>query len=392
MKLLVVIKRLGIGLCKAAARSQDPRRPNRWTRFVLTVCAFGQISSLFLVNAAVAADTDISFSISAAVSDEDASYVMEGIALAQDYVDETLSEFSEPLVINVRGTDDTTGGDAVAFYGGNYIAVFTGSPGWSSMLPFDRVHVVVHEFVHAYQHDRLQGAESALPAWFIEGMAEYLSYDAVADLGLVRPGAVRDYHAWAVASAPELADLKALHGQDAFYSEHGPVYSLAYLAIADLMADRPVSSLVRFFNRIRLGQEWRAAFKLEFDRDIDAFYAAFSEALRDLVSPVRIPEPFTRAFPRDLDAGVFIDSDVENIAAGQQLLLLGRSGAGAICQFSLTGAQAGPDLSGSSFADGSGRVFWLITIPLPTAIGPAELSTDCGGEPVTVEIEITDGW
>src|SRR5687767_14384791 len=210
MNLTAVAIAIARALRAAARRTRVARTGNRWTRLALIWCIAFALLPIALVDSTAAADTDISFSFGSAVSTEDASYVTEGVAMARDYVASTLSEVSAPLVINVRSTDDSTGGGAVAFYGGNYIVVFTGSPGWVALSPFDRVHVVVHEYIHAWQHQSLGEDEHALPAWFIEGMAEYLSYDAISRRGLVRPQAVRDYHAWSVQSAPDLAGLEEL--------------------------------------------------------------------------------------------------------------------------------------------------------------------------------------
>jgi hypothetical protein len=390
MNLIAVAKAIASALCKAAGRTRVARARNPWTRLALIWCIAFALLPITLVDSAVAADTDISFSFGSAVSTEDASYVTEGVAMAQDYVSMTLSEVSGPLVINVRNTDDTTGGGAVAFYGGNYIVVFTGSPGWVALSPFDRVHVVVHEYIHAWQHQSLGDGKPALPAWFIEGMAEYLSYDAISRLDLVRLQAVRDYHAWSVQSAPDLAGLEELADRSAFYTEHGPVYSLAYLAIAHLLGDEAPDLLVQFIDRIRFGQNLESAFAAVFGQDLERFYRSFGTYRRDLISPVRVPESFVGTFPIEVEGTVTIDSAPDSATPGEQLLVLGQSEPGAVCRFQLKDSGASVDAAGSTFADASGQFFWLVTVPPTIEPGPTHMATECGGKQITVEIEITN--
>ena len=389
MNLTAVAIAIVSAIRKAARRTRVARTRNRWIRLALVWCIAFALLPITIVDSAAAADTDIAFSFGSAVSTEDASYVTEGVAMAQDYVSLTLSEVSEPLVINVCSTDDTTGGGAVAFYGGNYIVVFTGSPGWVALSPFDRVHVVVHEYIHAWQHQSLGDNENALPAWFIEGMAEYLSYDAISRLDLIRPQAVRDYHAWSVQSAPDLAGLEEFADRSAFYTEHGPVYSLAYLAIAHLLGDEAPDLLVQFIDRIRFGQNLESAFAAVFGQDLERFYRSFGTYRHDLISPVRVPESFVGTFPIEVESTVTIDSAPDSATPGKQLLVLGQSEPGAVCQFQLMDSGVSVDATGSTFADASGQFFWLVTVPPTIELGPAHMTTRCGGKQITVAIEIT---
>jgi len=382
------LKALALLILDTAQWTRPMSNRNRWTRFVLASMVVLAVVPARLVDSIRAADTDVTFSIGNNVSTADASWVMEGVTLAHQYVAETLTGFSEPLVVNIRDSDDTTGRGAVAFYGGDYIVVFTGSPGWAMLAPFDRIHVVVHEYLHAWQDAAIRSGENALPAWLIEGSAEYLSYDAVARLGLVDPRAVRDYHAWAIQSASHLSALEDLEARVAFYGERGPVYSLGYLAIDNLLADGSPDQLVDFARRIRLGQDWHNAFSAEFGQDIAAFYRSFASYRSDLIAPTRIPDPFAAVYPVEMKSPVSIDTAPPDIAAGDQLLVLGDTQPGAICQFSLDTAERASAISGSTFADASGRLFWLVTVPDEVASGAAEITADCGAENAQVPVEI----
>lgn len=336
-----------------------------------------------------AAEGGISFSVAESVSTEDAAYVREGVALAERYVADVLSDVSdERLVVNVRHSDDTTDMGSVAFSGGDYIVVFTGSLGWARIAPFERVHVVVHEYIHSYQYFVSDGEYNALPSWFIEGMADYLAYDAVAQIGLVSDQDVRDFHTWAVNVTAALPPLEELEERDAFYNEYGPVYSLGYLAIEELLGDRDPEELDRFLRRVARGVDWQEAFTDIFDMDIDEFYRAFDEVREELIAPNRAPEPFTYVRPTKRESVVAIDSTSSPIALGGQLTVLAHTEAGAVCRVRVRGKETGESVGASTFADGSGQVFWLVTVPVAVGEGAATVTANCGGGLTRVVIEI----
>src|SRR5688572_16995993 len=108
-----------------------------FARRALALLLLATLALSVIAPTPVAAGTDLSFSIGDKVSAEDAAYVREGIALAEDYVATTLTDISdEELVVNVRNSEDTPGLDSTAFSGGSYIAIFTGAAGWSQVAPF----------------------------------------------------------------------------------------------------------------------------------------------------------------------------------------------------------------------------------------------------------------
>src|SRR5262249_38666878 len=145
---------------------------------------------------------------------------------------------------------------------------------------------------HVYQYDLSGLGDDASPAWLIEGMAEYLSYQAVIDRGLARARAVADYQAWAVADGGDGLELKRVEALGAFQSAGGPIYPLSYLAIQYLVEDGSVGDLDRYFRAVGAGQDWRSAFEDVFGRDVDTFYAAFDRWRRDLIAPTKMPKAF----------------------------------------------------------------------------------------------------
>jgi hypothetical protein len=372
-----------------------PSPAGRW----ITACTALLVALAVLIQPAPAlavqtggADTPaVTYSISESVSDEDAAYVTEGIALAQGYVAAYGADLPESLVVNIRGTDDTTGGGAIAFCGGSFIVVFTGSPGWLTYAPANRIQVVVHEYIHAAQYAALGDKWNTLPAWFVEGMADYLAYDAVADLGLIKPRAIRDFQGWAVSTSSDLPALGDLEAPDAFYNEFGPAYSLAGLAIADLLGDLPPETLLTFVDDAGSGRNWRLIFEQTFGRALPAFYKEFAVTRAKLIAPVRAPEAFAPAVPTVQESPVLPGRDPISMTSGDQLLIRATADPGSICHFALGDGGDMPDATGATFADAGGDLFWLVTLPDAVDRDRVEIVTECGGAPLTLEIEGDNG-
>jgi hypothetical protein len=358
-----------------------------WTALLVALAVLIQPAPALGVQTGGADTPVVTHSISESVSDEDAAYVTEGIALAQGYVAAFGADLPESLVVNIRGTDDTTGGGAIAFCGGPFIVVFTGSPGWRMYSPANRIQVVVHEYIHAAQYAALGDQWNALPAWFVEGMADYLAYDAVANLGLIRPREIRDYQAWVVDHSSDLPALSDLEAREAFRNEVGPAYSLAGLAIADLLGDLPPETLLTFVDDAGSGRNWRLIFEQTFGRSLPAFYKEFAVTRAELIAPVRPPEVFAPAVPTVQKSAVLPGRDPVAMTSGDQLLVQASADPGSICHFTLSDGGDMPDATGATFADASGDLFWLVTLPDAVDRERVEIVTECGGAPLTIEIE-----
>jgi hypothetical protein len=93
--------------------------------------------------------------------------------------------------------------------------------------------------------------------------------------------------------------------------------------------------------------------------------------------------------PKKLESRVSIVSASDPVEVGGQITVLGRAEAGAICRARIRGKESGEAVSGSTFADASGRIFWLLTIPEAVGPGPATVTASCGGERSRVDIEVT---
>lgn len=336
-----------------------------------------------------AAEPEISFSVGTDVPEEDEVYVREGIQLVQDYIETTFPESPPPsVIVNVRHSSEASDRHTTAFSGGSYIVVFTKSRGWTTLAPFDRVHVVVHEYIHSWQREQFGDGAETVPTWLIEGMAEYLGYDAVIDEGLVREQEVIDFHAWSLLDSPEIDPLDELEARDAFYGEFGPVYSLAYVAVARLLEDGSIEEIERFQALVESGVPWEEAFAEAFGQAVDDFYAEVEDARDEVIAPREAPEPFAGTGPKQTESRVIFSEVPEMAALDEQVTVLARTEPDAICTARLRSAESGERLSRTTFADGAGRVFWLITIPPDFGEGPADLLVSCGDDGSSREVTI----
>ena len=361
----------------------------RWppVRWVLLAVLLATLVLPMATPGPVAAGTDLTYYIGDDVSAEDAAYVREGIALAEQYVAAELTDIShEELVVNVLASEDTTGLDSIAFSGGTYLAFFTESYGWADVAPFARVQVVVHEYIHAYQYYHSRTRYQYLPSWLVEGMAEYLAYDAVIERGLVSAGDVHDVNAWAVSLSPDLPALDDLEDPYDFYAEPG-AYSLGHLAVAHLMEGREPADLDRLMKEMRSGQGWKTVFADVFGITEKEFYRSFAKARTALTAPDEVPAAFHYVVPERIEGSVALEDAVTTATLGEQLTILGETEAAAVCRLQIRG-ESGESVAARTFADATGRVFWLITLPEELGAGPATLTAGCGGERERLEIEI----
>ncbi len=331
----------------------------------------------------------VTFNVGRTVDLHDEHYVHEGVHLAQGYLKQTFNaEVVDDLVVNVRDTSHPTKPDVVGYSGGDFIVIFTGSSGWLALVPFDRVHVVVHEYIHVYQRDTLGASEGASPAWLIEGLAEFLSYDAVARVGLVTSRAVQDFHAWALANGPSLAQLSSFESLRAYQTAEGPIYNLSYLAVLFLIADHGTDPIGRYFAAVAAGADWRSAFASAFKMDVASFYAAFEQWRQAIVAPANPPKPFRAIAESAEPAAVTIESVPDAAAAGDQITLLAQTTPGTRCKFRLQTADRRPALTHRTMADATGLAFWLVTIPDLALPGPALITVGCGAGPSAAVIAI----
>jgi hypothetical protein len=329
----------------------------------------------------------VSFSISDEVSSEDEMYVREGIRFAQDYL---AGEFGivveERTIVNARPTV-AENSHVIGVNGGRWIGIYTGSEEWRTAPPFLRVHVVVHEFVHVQQRELLGDRVGQTPLWLEEGLADYFGYQALVDAGLVSATAVEDYVTSSLVYGNWLPELAALEAVDAYQAQPANVYSLAYLAAKELVEGAGPRAVVRYYKRVAKGADWQDAFAASFKREPGEFYAAFEATRRSLLAPA-YPLAFEPVAPADLAADAAIASAPERIKRGNQLLIAAETVPAARCSLRVNSPAGKRILNQPSFADATGAVFWLWTVPPATARGTARAAVDCGTDTARLAFKV----
>ncbi|MEZ4499264.1 MAG: hypothetical protein R2839_04165 [Thermomicrobiales bacterium] len=156
----------------------------RKRRFVTVVAAVLLLLS-GLAQGVSAQPVEPTFNITPGVSEHDAGIAIEGIRLAQDFFVQRLGvDISSPLHVTVLPTADDDAPTRLAVTDEDRITVFTGSEGWNMTSPAERYAVIVHEYTHFYQYLLLREHNFDSPAWFDEGVAEFLSTVAMSEWGL----------------------------------------------------------------------------------------------------------------------------------------------------------------------------------------------------------------
>jgi hypothetical protein len=240
--------------------------------------------------------------------------------------------------------------------------------------------------MHVVQQE-LAGERIGAPLWIDEGIAEYVGFQAVIEAGLVSAQDVEDYNALQVVFADTLPPLSELERPSDFQSQSASVYGLAYLAIKQLIGDRP-ESIERYYERIASGTNWRAAFQSAFRVNPRAFYREFEASRPDIAAPFGFPESFIPIDEADFPAAVFLDDAPETIVRGEQLLVRADSDAGAICSLTVRTRAGRALLDQPTFADATGALFWLWTVPVETRRAAVTASVSCGGDAVTTPLTI----
>lgn len=330
---------------------------------------------------------DLHFYIGPSIAADDVMYIREGIRLGQDFVEAKLEAAIEtPTIINAVPAEPRNGVDLVGLSTGHSLAVFTGSDGWEETAPFDRVHVVIHEYMHVVQQE-LGGDRNGAPLWLDEGIAEYVGFQAVIDAGLVDETAVDNYNLLLVMLDDPLPSLSDVESTADFQSQPSSIYGLSYLAAKQLIGDRP-EAITRYYEKLRSSGNWRAAFQSAFRINPRTFYREFEASRQEMSAPFDIPAPFLSIEAADFPAEVTFTEVPDTIERGEQLIVRADSEAGVRCSLTLETRAGRELLEQPTFADATGSLFWLWTVPTDSRRAAVDASMSCGAETVTTRLVI----
>jgi len=343
------------------------------------------IASIAFQSHGVAAQSTLAtFEIDARVSDQDAGFVIEGIRLAQDFfIEQVGAKIDQEIRVEVVDASSSASESTIAVAREDAITVYTGSAGWNQTSPGERFAVIVHEYAHFYQYLMLGDDSFDSPAWFDEGIAEYLSVLALSDLGIVGRADFETYWATLLALGPIDRSLKELESWFIFQSTEGALYPLSYFSIAKLFEDNDLSEVNDYYSLMASGESFESAFSLTFGLTPDEYYAEF-ERWRDTITPGEIPADIAVFNPVERESEIRLIDAPRTLTADDQVLVHALAQPATTCSLALIQSGSAAELlERTTFADGTGDVYWLVTIPDIAIGGLVTIDIDCGGDPVT---------
>jgi len=207
------------------------------------------------------------------VAEEDKALVIQGISAADFCLQEWFGKsINRPAVLRVDASEAEP--NAVLENGEMVILIGTNSKAFKK----DGAHMAAHEYVHVYATYNGLGSTdvsvSITPLWFLEGEAEWLSYETMYEAGLSHPF---EYEQTLTPLAKEeTVPLKSLEKptQTVVNSSR---YALYALAIDYLMRDKPKKVLDDFAVNLAdgKGMSMPQAFEKAFNITLDKFYEDF---------------------------------------------------------------------------------------------------------------------
>jgi len=325
----------------------------------------------------------VEFIIDPAVSDEDLVAITEGVRLAQGFVvselgvsiDDVLYVTAFPIA---SPGNPTLAGSSV----GSGIVLYTGYAAWAeSVTPLERIGVVVHEYIHAYQQWISNGESIRSAAWFEEGLAEYLSVSAMAQLRISDSSdfdALFDHLLWISTPPVSLAQLES---PIEFYAHGAGVYPLSYFAVARLLAytGANYTNIDTYYLNLGDGLSFEDAFQAEFGISTLQYYEEFERVRGTLGSLQLPPDDFIILEGTRTPSPVSLSIAPTLLVRDHQFLFLADTAPGTVCRLRIILDEADASLvNRSTFANGSGELFWLVTIPADISPSAGTLTVTCG--------------
>lgn len=218
------------------------------------------------------------------VTAEDTSFVIRGISEMDFYLQKWFGKsIDQPTGLSVNAIESNspmTGASTMMKNGKLVISIGTRNVSWKEDIQNNkgkggewRPHISAHEYVHAYQFDNGCGSmfPPISPRWFKEGEAEWLSYKAMKEAGLLPLFSIQQM---ILPNAKQVSgSLKSLEMDWMNFS----AYPLFTVAIDYLMKDRPIKTLDDFCMNLANGKGMGIpkAFETAFGISLEKFYEEF---------------------------------------------------------------------------------------------------------------------
>lgn len=141
---------------------------------------------------------------------------------------------------------------------------YLGNAKWSEGDYYYKSYLIAHELFHNFQWDIGDSKAFLIPAWFMEGAADYAAFNFLAARGDF------EYEDQLLYSKAQMS--KARLGD--FVTVHQSEYALAFVAVDFLLRDRGMKALAAFYARLPT-MEWRDSFHATFGLSVDSFIDEF---------------------------------------------------------------------------------------------------------------------
>lgn len=223
--------------------------------------------------------TAVRFDILAGVTPDDEAVIRNGITAGESWLQRRARGIrSSNVTIRVEPGATSPAGSCCGLYlssEGLSILIVTGHEVWRSAASTSqgdtRAKIAAHELAHVAQHE-LGCSRTGItrpPAWFMEGMAEWIGYEVAVEAGWIARSALENTTKIAMTQSVGVSLSQSEQGL-------GPLNYLIFRAAFDrLVARSSFDASVAFCNGVGSGSRWQDAFATAFGISIESFYGDF---------------------------------------------------------------------------------------------------------------------
>ena len=237
-------------------------------------------------------------------------------------------QLDRPLSVFVRPIEGDRP-ETYGLYNDDVLEFFAGSRAWMTSSDLKRVQVVLHDYAHFY----LDPAPfpKARPAWLEEGLAEFLAWRLLDELGLVDHSEIVAYHAAHIKIWPTGSSLCSITA----ISISGVDYPLVHLGAAVLLRDLSLAAVVEYRDAMAEGVAHDEAFASAFGQTEEDHCEGVDRAIDSAATAVSMPNDLFISGPPAIGTFAEFVETPQTAGPDDQLIVRVRTNASAECALSL---------------------------------------------------------